>query len=321
MVFAARCVVFREDEVATVICLQRREGWEVIFQRAHALMAYEILGYWREDLRPPCWSGLLAACAQHDNGWAEWEPRGRLSPAGAPMDFRQVELEPILEQAERAVALGWHQDAVVGWLISRHMDHLYQPRRQELPELARWLDRQREARAARARALPYSTQTLEGAYRLLLWADTLSLTLCEEQMPFDERSLELGQDDRGTGYLTWRTGAGGASSQGEVHIWPWPFGHHAQLEVHVESRTLQELTFRDHDQFLRRLAGTLPTRNRFRLVPGRDPRRLGPPLEALSLKGLRQRARELDIAGRSRMEREQLVEAIAHVEAAAPLAT
>ena len=104
-----------------MICLQRRSGWAILFQRSHAAMAAQMLYHWRQDERPQgCWIELLMACAQHDNGWTEWEPGGRLSDTGAPIDFRHVELEHILVQAERVVALAWHQSSAVGWLISRH---------------------------------------------------------------------------------------------------------------------------------------------------------------------------------------------------------
>lgn len=51
------------------------EGWEIITQRAHALLAAELVAPWKTEEHPPCWVAILAALVQHDdeeNYWGDW---------------------------------------------------------------------------------------------------------------------------------------------------------------------------------------------------------------------------------------------------------
>ena len=288
-----------------VICLQRQQGWEVTFQRAHALMAAQILAHWRPEDRPTFWVELLAACAQHDNGWTEWEPGGRLSEAGAPMDFRHMAIEFNLIQAKRVVALGWHQDRVVGWLVSRHMHQIYDPRRGELGAMDTWLGQEERRRAKATRHLEHEEEELERAYAMLYWCDTLSLVLCEEQVPFGGRRVEVAKGPGGRGYQVWE----GEGAE-EVQVWPWPLAGES-LEVSVESYLVKQLSFADHDAFLGMLDGLVPLRRTFRLRPGsafsRAQRDL---LGGKTVEELQVLAREHQVPGRSGMNKAQLVQAL-----------
>ncbi|EMR02621.1 hypothetical protein ADICEAN_02220 [Cesiribacter andamanensis AMV16] len=60
-------------------------GWEVIFQRAHELLAMQLGWHWRPEQRPHFWLETLAAIGDHDNEQDAWHGRDHLTKAGAPL--------------------------------------------------------------------------------------------------------------------------------------------------------------------------------------------------------------------------------------------
>ncbi|MGH2415309.1 MAG: DUF3891 family protein, partial [Microcystaceae cyanobacterium] len=61
------------------------DGWEVIYHRAHALLAAQIGGHWRSSDAPERLYETLAAISHHDDLEKEWEGN-ELTEAGAPLD-------------------------------------------------------------------------------------------------------------------------------------------------------------------------------------------------------------------------------------------
>ncbi|WP_243902450.1 DUF3891 family protein [Aetokthonos hydrillicola] len=49
-----------------MIVNQHQKGWEVIYHRAHALLAAQIAGHWHPKLRPIRWLETIAAISHHD---------------------------------------------------------------------------------------------------------------------------------------------------------------------------------------------------------------------------------------------------------------
>ncbi|MGV3538254.1 MAG: DUF3891 family protein, partial [Rufibacter sp.] len=76
-------------------------GWEIIFQQAHALLAAELGFAWKNDKRPLHFVQTLAAIAQHDDGQKELRNQYTLTPAGAPANFTQLPFS--LEQAQQVM--------------------------------------------------------------------------------------------------------------------------------------------------------------------------------------------------------------------------
>nr|WP_281261363.1 DUF3891 family protein [Chamaesiphon polymorphus] len=61
-------------------------GWEIIYHRAHALLAAQIAGYWQTPDDTTRLVDTIAAIAHHDDLEREWEGN-HLTKAGAPLDF------------------------------------------------------------------------------------------------------------------------------------------------------------------------------------------------------------------------------------------
>jgi len=62
------------------------DGWEIIYHRAHALLAAQIAGYWDICKNSSRLYETIAAISHHDDLEKEWEGN-QLTAAGAPLDF------------------------------------------------------------------------------------------------------------------------------------------------------------------------------------------------------------------------------------------
>ncbi|WP_442949572.1 DUF3891 family protein [Nostoc sp.] len=101
-------------------------GWEVIYHRAHALLAAQLPGQWRRKNAPERLYEKLAAISHHDDLEKEWE-EDILTEVGVPKDFilnsdadADANVEKLAELAKNALYRGrW-----VALLIFMHISRL-----------------------------------------------------------------------------------------------------------------------------------------------------------------------------------------------------
>ena len=164
-------------------------GWEMIYQRAHALLAAQIAAHWRMDQRPARWVETLAAITQHDDGGLEWEGSNLLTPAGAPKDFKLGTVS--LTQPTEAIMHARYQGQYIALLQSMHVCTLYKDFSDE-PEFAQFITEQETLQGKWRKALKMTKTEADACYRLLYWSDAFSLILCQRQFPTDGRRIEIG---------------------------------------------------------------------------------------------------------------------------------
>ncbi|WP_276498644.1 DUF3891 family protein [Pontibacter litorisediminis] len=219
-----------------MIVNQIPQGWEVIYQQAHGILAAELAYHLRPELQCPHWVETLVAIANHDNRQRTWRGKDGLTPAGAPADFM---LQPNkLEQAKALMHAVRFQGRWVALLTSLHMSYLYESRRGESKGTDTFLDEQQELQQNCRRSLGITQKQAQQAYTIMQWCDRFSLIFCRNELPTDERALEIatGPDDKV--YFV-------KQLQNETaHVEPWPFAQ-TQLEVQVEYRVLEQLQFKD----------------------------------------------------------------------------
>ena len=241
-----------------MICNRTETGWEILYQRAHALLAMQLIQHWRPAQRPDRWASTLVATAEHDNGWQEWEPGDRLTPAGTPRDFRETPVADLVAQSERAVQRAWHQDLWSGLLVSRHIAHLYADLRTDESAIDALLSEQTALRQQWRRTLDVRVADVDPAYALLLWGDTFSLVLCQHHLPFGGRAIEIGTGPDGTRYDA------AQRDDGTLAVRPWPYAVE-RFDVHVDQYVLGQLTFDDADALADALADASPAELRWTL--------------------------------------------------------
>lgn len=229
-----------------MICNEIDGGWEIIFQRAHALLAADLLAPLREDLRPAPWPRVLQATAQHDHGWQEWEPGGRLAEDGTPRHFTAAALDDVAAQSHSAVQCAWHQNRWIALLVARHLDHLHAHRRGQSEALDAFLDEEAQWRRTWRAALGVSREEEDRAYAPLRWADAFSLALCCRQLGGGSADLSPGP----TGEESSRAAR---AKEGAVTVRPWPYAQ-ARVTVTVDAYRLARRAFESHDALIAALA-------------------------------------------------------------------
>lgn len=223
-----------------MIVNQLNTGWEIIFQRAHEMLATQIAWHWQEAQRPERWTELLVAISEHDNRQESWHGRYHLNKAGAPKDFSMQDFS--LKQAREITNVSRYKSRFVSLLISMHTSYLYEPLRGKNKETDRFLDDQQLLQKDYRKSLGMSKAEVNAAYALMHWADRCSLILCKNELPADERHLEVFHDPADQPYYIWQR------SEGSLGVDPWPFNK-TNFKVEVEYRQLKQLAF-DSDKEL-----------------------------------------------------------------------
>lgn len=210
------------------------KGWEIIHQRAHGLLAMKIASHWQSAQRPERWVETLVAIAEHDDGQEDWQGTNHLNEAGAPLNFSFKPLP--MTQLRRITELAQHKGRWVALLISTHVSSLHEPMRGENAELTRFLDEQQAQQRKWRTQLSVRVKTIREAYALMRWCDQLSLILCRNEIPADQRILEIYPGPDGTRHhLLLR-------EDGKLTVRPWPF-EETQFTLSVEATYLEQLRF------------------------------------------------------------------------------
>lgn len=225
------------------------EGWEVIYQPAHALLAAQLAGRWA-SVRPIRWWGTLVAVAEHDNGWHEWERAAKITAQGVPCNFTQMSIADAIAQWQRGIARGAHISRWVGLLISSHATYLNKPQRDKWVELERFIVEQEAQQGRWMEALGISEEEVKQAYAMIRWTDWLSLILCWRRLPDDGQPVQVGEGSDGQRYEVMRR------AEGTVTLEPWPFDEE-RFTVTVEARYLSQDKF-DNDEALRKALALAP---------------------------------------------------------------
>ncbi|MBD2509509.1 DUF3891 family protein [Nostoc muscorum FACHB-395] len=213
-------------------------GWEIIYHRAHALLAAQLAGQWRRKDAPVRLYETVAAISHHDDLEKEWE-EDILTQAGAPKDFTldtnndpNAGLKTLSELAKNARYRGrW-----VALLISMHISRLNESSRGKSPAFDEFLDEQIENQQRWHQELGIEKDDVDAGYAFMQWCDRLSLILCQQELPADERFLEISKGPDGKRYDIMQR------SDKLVVVKPWPF-QDDQFTVNVEACEILQVKF------------------------------------------------------------------------------
>ena len=221
-----------------MIVNMQADGWEIIYHRAHALLAAQIAARWNQEDSPQRITDTVAAISHHDDLEKEWS-KDQLTEAGAPKDFTQEgqsSAEKLTEHIEEALYRGrW-----VALLTSMHTCFLNQGSN-ESPEIARFLEEQEKLQQQWRKELGVSQEEADSSYQFMKWCDRLSLILCQHKIPDNQRKLEINDGPNGQKYYIAKTEAGSLS------VFPWCFKED-EIKVFVETSHLSQIKFKDNQE-------------------------------------------------------------------------
>lgn len=219
-------------------------GWEIIYHRAHALLAAQIAGYWYKDKVPTRFFETIAAISQHDDLEREWE-EDQLTEAGAPLDFT-LERESSIEHLQQLIEDALYRGRWVALLTSMHVSFLNQANQGKSKEWDKFLDGLRQQQQQWQEELGIKKEDVAQTYTFMRWCDRLSLILCQRQLPSNERSLEITRGPDGDRYDVKQLG------NGQVTVTPWCFSE-PTFTVNVEASYVNQTVFEDNQALVEAL--------------------------------------------------------------------
>lgn len=211
-----------------------QDGWQVIYHRAHALLAAQIAGHWRRSNSPIRLYETIAAISHHDDLEREWE-EDQLTEAGAPLDFT-LSTEGSIDKLKDLIVSARYRGRWVTLLTSKHLSFLNESRRGSSEAWDQFLDYQIQLQQDYQQQLGLEPDEVERAYQFMRWCDRLSLILAQQQIPAAGRSLEITSGIDGQRYDVRQL------EDGKLTVEPWPFGED-QFTVNVEAAHLLELKY------------------------------------------------------------------------------
>lgn len=219
-------------------------GWQIIYHRAHALLAAQLAGQWRRKKAPPRLYETLAAISHHDDLEKEWE-HDILTEVGAPKDF-MFESNTSYPMLWKHIESALYRGRWVALLNSMHMTRLMAAGRGKSAEADRFLEAQALNQKQWLQELEISQEEADQSYAFMQWCDRLSLILCQRKLPDDERALEISLGPDGQRYDVRRY------SNGLVTVLPWCF-EDDRFTVNVETTNLTQVKFDDNESLVEAL--------------------------------------------------------------------
>ena len=213
------------------------EGWEIIYHRAHAMLAMQIATKWKKEFRPIRFEETLLAIGTHDDLVREWEDK-KLTDSGAPPDFTitKVDDEESIKKLNKLIEGAYYRSRWIAYLISKHVSFLNHDKRDTSPIWNTFIKEQESLQLKILSSLQIEQSDAEQTYFFLKWCDRLSLILTQRQLPDEQRSLEIGSDFQNIKYEVVYT------KDKNVNVLPWPF-EESEFTLEIDVVYIDKLKF------------------------------------------------------------------------------
>jgi hypothetical protein len=215
------------------------QGWEIITQRAHGLLAAKVAMHWATKQRPQRWTETLLAIAEHDDARTELESEQLLTPQGGPLNFDMQLFDP--EHCRLLSNLSLSKSRYIALLTSMHMVFLFKKEADTNPLVKPFLKEQEKLQKQWLKELQIKPEEAARIYHLLEWCDAFSLLLCRHEVQPEQRTIEISNGPDAQPYHLQSTG-------NKLTIIPWPFEDET-FTVSVEKRIISQLQFKNNEEF------------------------------------------------------------------------
>jgi hypothetical protein len=212
----------------------KEEGWEVITQRAHGLLAAQIGFHWQLKERPQRWLETLLAVAEHDDAENELDGETLITEAGGPLNYAMKKFD--LAHCRKLAALTITKSRYIALLTSMHMEFLYGRGSEITAEAKAFLSEQSKLRIAWQEELKISKEESLRIYAFLEWCDAMSLLICKGELQPEGRAIEISSGPGDVRYYLKQ------AKDETLSVEPWPF-ELPSFQVSYDSRTVSSLHF------------------------------------------------------------------------------
>lgn len=219
-----------------------KKGWQIITQRAHGLIAAEICSHWQPHASfKDRWFETIIAVAEHDDAYNEFDDDDVLNDQGGPMNFTMRSFKKNFCDTLLSMALS--KSKYIALLITHHIQFLYNGKSGAATNYCKALEKWQ---LEWSKDLKLSKEDVECRYRLLQWCDALSLIICQNHQPPEQRKLDISIGPDGKPYKLIQM------ENGILCVSPWPFAK-STFSIQIESRFIETLVFDDIASFHKQL--------------------------------------------------------------------
>ena len=223
-----------------------KDGWEIVTQRNHGMLAAEICARWKLSDQPDRWVETLMACAGHDDAFNEFEGGALLTDAGGPKNFNMGEFNE--ESSQRLMDMAMTKSCFTALLTAHHISFTHG----EEPKAKSFLNRLKKQEKEWLKFSESTINEVERSYQLLEFCDAFSLLICQNIIQPEKRSSEISTGPDGTKYEVIAEGD-------SLQVRPWPFETDT-FPVSYEVRCLTQLHYKTDKEFEKMLRATNPVR-------------------------------------------------------------
>lgn len=229
------------------------KGWEIIFQRHHALLATKIAAVLKPEFHTPNWIETLIAIAEHDDGQRNWQNGKFVDDEGHPIDFTAFDYD--LEHAQKVVTEASYKSKWITLLVSKHITEIYSNASKHSDDVVQYRSNQLLKQKNLLKYFNLTPHQLQEYYSVLRWCEECSLAICR-----GSEESNLGQlSGKAPDYIF-------KGSHDNYHLDPWPFKENC-IHVEVERYVLHQKKFKDNNELLENLKKTGPSEKKIIITP------------------------------------------------------
>ncbi len=231
------------------------EGWQIIAQKSHGLLAGQFCFYWNLKDRPKRWFEILISATEHDDASNEFEDDALLNKSGGPIDFSMKAFDKSFY--DKMLALSLTKSRYIALLNLKHIQFLFSGvDNQKAVDYAKSLEKTKKKWL---KEIDMDEVELNKAYQILEWCDAISLLICQNKIQPEKRKIEVSTDANGQTYYMWE------KEDHVLQIEPWPF-EISSFVIRYESKTIKTLQFANSEQFTEELLNTKVDEHEFEVV-------------------------------------------------------
>ncbi|UII20161.1 DUF3891 family protein [Fulvivirga ligni] len=237
-----------------MIVNRKKHGWDIIFQRNHALLAGLVANEVQPAFRPPRWIETLCAILEHDDGQKDWNISTRLSEQGEPLDFTAYDCD--LSQAKEVVKESFYKSRWINLLVSMHTSSLYSSVQDKSEDLKRFLTEQEDIQKKIKAELNLSEEQAKDYYSFLRWCDEFSLKLCRSDWERGDHLSLPSLADKNCNLII--------AKNGDLTLEPWIFKE-KEITVFAEVYELKKESFSSDEELKVAIEKTEPIRREWKI--------------------------------------------------------
>ena len=242
-----------------MIVISHNQGWKIITQRSHGLLAAMLAFQFEIDLPNEIMVPTLIAIAEHDDGVAETKESKNLTDAGAPRHFLVDDgaAKIDLKQYKNVMELSTSKSQINALLTSMHLSFIFSDHINGKDKLMdKFLKDLEKNKKKLLKNLNFDNNFAKHLYRFVEWCDAFSLLICMDKIQPEGRKMEISENPYGVINQVFY------NEDNVIRVSPWPFKQDCFI-VFYEYKIIEQLKFTSVEQFDKICNTTISQRQEF----------------------------------------------------------